>query len=215
MRLSKSKYIRGLQCPRGLWLEVHRPSLARYGREAMLRFGRGRDFEYAIKAQYPNGIDISALLGRQVDDYPALTAQLLAEGKTLFEAGFAYDGVLVLADVVVPLADGAVEVYEVKSGSRLSDTYVNDAAVQYYVISHQYSVSCFSVVHADEEGSRTVNLTSELRSRQWSTARNISYMKEILLHSEPLIEVGPQCEVPYSCPFRHHCEHAQVQLALF
>ena len=42
--LSKSKYIRGLQCDRALWLDVHRPSLARYTREQMQRFDRGREF---------------------------------------------------------------------------------------------------------------------------------------------------------------------------
>ncbi|MDY6326884.1 MAG: hypothetical protein SPL47_06165 [Bacteroidales bacterium] len=35
--LSKSKYIRGLQCERALWLDVHEPRLARYTAEQMRR----------------------------------------------------------------------------------------------------------------------------------------------------------------------------------
>ena len=46
--LSKSKYIRGLQCDRALWLDVFNPRLARYTAEQMRRFDRGRDFEYAF-----------------------------------------------------------------------------------------------------------------------------------------------------------------------
>ena len=36
--LSKSKYIRGLQCDRALWLDVFNPRLARYTAEQMRRF---------------------------------------------------------------------------------------------------------------------------------------------------------------------------------
>ena len=35
--LSKSKYIRGLQCERALWLDVHEPRLARYTAEQIRR----------------------------------------------------------------------------------------------------------------------------------------------------------------------------------
>ena len=75
--LSKSKYIRGLQCDRALWLDVFNPRLARYTAEQMRRFDRGRDFEYAFKSTFPDGIDLSAELKRNVDAYPARTAELL------------------------------------------------------------------------------------------------------------------------------------------
>ena len=166
--LSKSKYIRGLQCDRALWLDVFNPRLARYTAEQMRRFDRGRDFEYAFKATFPDGIDLSAELHRNVDAYPARTAQLLDRIHTpsplrgtppnlggelvLFEAGFLYDDVLVLADVVHKNADGTLEVYEVKSGTALSDTYKRDAALQHYVISHCRSINKFCVVHAGNAG---------------------------------------------------------------
>ncbi len=73
--LSKSKYIRGLQCDRALWLDVHNPRLAKYTREQMQRFDRGREFEYAFKDTFPNGIDLSAELKRNVDASPELTVQ--------------------------------------------------------------------------------------------------------------------------------------------
>ena len=72
--LSKSKYIRGLQCDRALWLDVHNPRLAKYTREQMQRFDRGRDFEYAFKATFPDGIDLSAELKRNVEETKRLTA---------------------------------------------------------------------------------------------------------------------------------------------
>ena len=84
--LSKSKYIRGLQCDRALWLDVFNPRLARYTAEQMHRLDRGRDFEYAFKATFPDSIDLSAELKRNVDAYPARTAELLdkGDGEALF-----------------------------------------------------------------------------------------------------------------------------------
>ena len=157
--LSKSKYIRGLQCDRALWLDVFNPRLARYTAEQMRRFDRGRDFEYAFKDTFPNGIDISAELKRNVDAYPELTAMYLdkEEEVDLFEAGFLYNDVLVLADVVHKNEDGTLDIYEVKSGTALSETYKRDAALQHYVISHCRSINKFCIVYNGVDGANRSN----------------------------------------------------------
>lgn len=254
--LSKSKYIRGLQCERALWLDVFNPRLARYTAEQMRRFDRGRDFEYAFKATFPDGIDLSAELKRNVDAYPELTAQYLDGIHTpsplrgtspnlggelvLFEAGFLYDDVLVLADVVHKNADGTLEVYEVKSGTALSETYKRDAALQHYVISHCREVHNFSIVHAKyagvspatgyadvpsaetfagetpaHPGFAIVDLTEELAAQHDEIARNIAAMKDILRHGEPATPTGQHCLEPYACPYQHYCQQGVRQLSLF
>lgn len=226
--LSKSKYIRGLQCERALWLDVHEPRLARYTAEQMRRFDRGRDFEYAFKAQFPDGIDVSAELGRNVDLYPERTAQLLDSGNrtALFEAGFLYDDVLVLADVVCQREDGSLDIYEVKSGTTLSDTYRRDAALQHYVISHCRMVNSFSIVYngVDEENGvngqdgpfAIVDLTAELAAESDRIAANIAEMKTIVrATAEPDTPTGQHCLSPYACPYQKHCAQGIRQLALF
>lgn len=231
--LSKSKYIRGLQCERALWLDVHEPRLARYTAEQMRRFDRGRDFEYAFKSRFPDGIDLSAELGRTVDLYPARTAQLLdgidQSPLTLFEAGFQYDDVLVLADVVCQREDGSLDIYEVKSGTTLSDTYRRDAALQHYVISHCRRVNSFSIVYngldgvngANGQGGQDgpfaiVDLTAELAAEGDRIAANIAEMKTIVrATAEPDTPTGQHCLSPYACPYQHHCQQGVRQLALF
>lgn len=230
--LSKSKYIRGLQCERALWLDVHEPRLARYTAEQMRRFDRGRDFEYAFKSQFPDGIDLSAELGRNVDLYPARTAELLdlrpcsAAKTVLFEAGFQYDDVLVLADVVCQREDGSLDIYEVKSGTTLSDTYRRDAALQHYVISHCRTVHSFSIVYngMDRENGANgqdgpfaiVDLTEELAAEGDRIARNIAEMKTIVrATAEPATPTGQHCLTPYACPYQHHCQQGVRQLVLF
>lgn len=238
--LSKSKYIRGIQCDRALWLDVHQPRLARYTREQMRRFDAGREFEYAFKATFPDGIDLSAELKRNVDAYPDRTAQLLdmrtvsVANTVLFEAGFLYDDVLVLADVVSRRDDGCLDIYEVKSGGQLSDTYRNDAALQYYVISHCRRVNSFSIVHANKQSENSeysdysdysdnsdnrfaiIELTSDLAAQADTVAANIAAMKEITLATgEPATPTGQHCLEPYACPYQHHCKQGIRQMTLF
>ncbi len=233
--LSKSKYIRGLQCERALWLDVHEPRLARYTAEQMRRFDRGRDFEYAFKSRFPDSIDLSAELKRNVDLYPARTAELLdlrpcsAAKTVLFEAGFQYDDVLVLADVVCQRVDGSLDIYEVKSGTTLSDTYRRDAALQHYVISHCREVNSFSIVYngldgvngANGQGGQDgpfaiVDLTAELAAEGDRIAANIAEMKTIVrATAEPDTPTGQHCLTPYACPYQHHCQQGVRQLSLF
>ena len=226
--LTKSKYIHGLQCDRALWLDVFNPKLARYSAEQMRRFDHGREFEYSFKDTFPNGIDISAELKRNTEAYPALTAQLLDkdEETDLFEAGFLYNEVLVLADVVHRRLDGSLDVYEVKSGSTLSDTYRRDASIQHYVISHCHPIHSFNIVHntPSEKSDNSensdkrfaiINLTEELQAQHSEIENNIALMKEILRHGEPATPTGQHCLTPYACPYQHYCAQGIRQLSLF
>ena len=226
--LTKTKYIHGLQCDRALWLDVFNPKLARYSAEQMRRFDHGREFEYSFKDTFPNGIDISAELKRNTEAYPALTAQLLdkEEETDLFEAGFLYNEVLVLADVVHRRSDGSLDVYEVKSGSTLSDTYRRDAAIQHYVISHCHPIHSFNIVHntPSEKSDNSensdkrfaiINLTEELQAQHSEIENNIALMKEILRHGEPATPTGQHCLTPYACPYQHYCAQGIRQLSLF
>jgi len=216
--LSKSKYIRGLQCDRALWLDVFNPRLARYTAEQMRRFDRGRDFEYAFKSTFPDGIDLSAELRRNVDAYPERTAQLLdkEEEIDLFEAGFYYDDVLVLADVVHKRPDGTLDIYEVKSGTALSETYRRDAALQHYVISHCREINTLSIVYANPDGGFIKEeLSAALQEQHEEIEKNIAAMKDILRHGEPATPTGQHCLEPYACPYQHYCAQGVRQMSLF
>ena len=216
--LTKSKYIRGLQCDRTLWLDVFNPKLARYTAEQMRRFDHGREFEYAFKDTFPDGIDISAQLKRNTSAYPALTAQLLDNNGTvdLFEAGFQYDDVLVLADVVHRRPDGSLDIYEVKSGSTLSETYRRDAALQHYVVSHCRKINTFSIVYANPDGGFIKEeLSAALQEQHGEIEMNIAAMKEILRHGEPATPTGQHCLEPYACPYQHYCAQGVRQMSLF
>ena len=220
--LSKSKYIRGLQCERALWLDVHCPKLARYPAATLARFREGRDFERQFKDTFPLGIDISSRLRGNIMQYPVLTARLLSQAGevVLFEAGFVFDGVLVLADVLHKQADGIVTVYEVKDSNHVSDTFRHDVAIQHYVIAHalptviQTDLFCpspelqhFYLLHHDDEGKYIREDLSDYALSHWdTTAQHIARFKQVVSADEPSILISDHCQHPYVCPYLHHCD---------
>src|SRR5690606_11072252 len=58
----------------------------------------------------------------------------IANGECIiYEATFQHNGVLAALDILVKESDGW-KAYEVKSSTSVSDTYIYDAAIQYYTI---------------------------------------------------------------------------------
>ena len=121
-----------------MYLDVYQPNLAYFPPETIKKFREGRNFEAKIKSLFPNAIDISKQLGRQINKYPELTLQILnQEGEiNLYEAGFVFNEVLVLADLVHKSSNGEVSVYEIKNSLSVKDVFLNDLNLQQYVIRH-------------------------------------------------------------------------------
>lgn len=216
--LTKSKYIRGLQCLKALYFDVYSPKLARYSPETLALFKGGREFEATYKATYPNGIALDKLLGYKMDQYPKATARMLARpGEVvIFEAGFLYNDVLVLADVVRKSADGTIDTFEVKNNSEVKDVFRSDAAVQHYVISHCVDkINTFNIVGNGGDGQFIVTNILDYCSQQTAEIEeNIDRFKTMLRNTEPQVETGSHCDTPYPCPYKHVCARASKQTSL-
>lgn len=219
--LTKSKYIRGLQCEKAMYLDVYQPRLARYSAETLQKFRGGRDFERTFKATFPDGIDVSARLRAQVEKYPQLTTELLLqEGEAaLFEAGFCYNEVLVLADVVHKAADGTLTIYEVKNGTAVSETFRRDVAIQHYVISHALQqlaaenlfapplhLEHFYVLYNDgADGFVREDQLDYAREQMEDIGQRVEHFKEVLHGPQPDIAPSDHCSQPYECPYSWYC----------
>ncbi len=218
-RLTKSKFILGLQCEKALYLDIYKPQLAYFAPETIARFRRGREFETKVKGLFPNAIDISRQLGRNINRYPELTANLLLQpGEvTICEAGFVFNEVLVLADVVNKKADGTINVFEIKNSLAVKDVFRQDVNLQYYVISNQVKrLTSFQVVYNDGDNNPLFHeLIEEAESNMQETASHVERFKTILQGLEPTIKTGEYCKKPYECPFMRYCNgktSAQLEL---
>lgn len=224
--LSKSRYIRGMQCEKAMYLDTYRSDLARISPETRQKFTAGRLFEKIYKDQYPNAIDVSEQLRWRFGEYARYTQQLLERpGEiTLFEAGFKYDGVLVLTDVLHRSEDGKIDIFEVKNVGEVNPTIRNDVFVQYYVVSHCLpAINSFNVIYrpidfapeSENPCFAKEALIDEAREKVAEVAARVARFKEVLQGGEPTIAMGEHCNKPYECPFQQYCSHnMDVQLSL-
>lgn len=218
-RLSKSSFIRGLQCEKSLYLDRYGDELRNPIDDAKeATFERGRDVGKLAQQLFPGGIDAST--GKEFDVPRTIkrSKELLAENvKVIYEAAFTYDGVLVIADIVVRRGS-KWDIYEVKSSNSMKDVYYNDAAIQFYVVNGAgFPVSDISIVHLNKEYVRKGNVEvkklfqiesvlSDVKSQQKTIPTRIAEFKNVLSKKFiPIIDIGPHCSDPYDCDFSNFC----------
>lgn len=219
-QLSKSTFIRGVQCLKSLYLYKNRYFLRdKLSPEQMAKFKRGTDVGVFAQNLFPGGIDCKPKSPSQYRKSVEKTATVISEGShdVIYEAAFQYDRVLILLDILAK-QNGKWNAYEIKSSLKISETYLMDAALQYYVLtSSGIDVDRFFLVHINPDYLQDDELklqelfvfsdvTDEARSRQDFVKEQIEKSKEtIALKKSPSIDIGPHCHDPYPCDFIGHC----------
>lgn len=218
-RLSKSRIMSLLQCPKRLYLEVHRRDLVQYSAAQEAAFAVGHQVgDIAIKL-YDDG------RGTYIDYDRDSLQQALAHTRTVlggllrepvFEATLEHDGVLVREDVLLPNAEGW-HVIEVKASTSLKPQYLHDCAVQAWVHTGAgYPLDRISLAHVDNQfvypgdgdyrGLLKENdLTTEVTDLLPGVTGWVSRAKAAATGPEPDVGVGSHCYSPYECPFVHYC----------
>ena len=218
--LSKSTYIKGLQCKKALYMQKKHPYLRdKLSIEQRAKFQRGTDVGVLAHEVFPGGVDMSPNSPSQFPKRVQETWDNLSnpEVKVMYEAVFQYNDTLIMLDILVRDGDKWLAV-EVKSSLRLSDTYYNDAALQYYVL-HGCGVplSDFRLMYLNgdyvKEGPIDVQQLFKMESvmqyvveREDFVAKNVERLKAVVaLPHAPAVEIGEQCDNPYPCDFYGHC----------
>jgi hypothetical protein len=132
--LTKSRYMAGLQCPRRLWLVVHEP-LPYEDPEPGSQADWGQVIGSKAHLLFPGGVLITEEPWEHTEAV-AHTAALMGNPQVpaIFEAAYENDGIRVRVDVMERLASGRWGLREVKSSSGLKDHYLDDIALQAYVL---------------------------------------------------------------------------------
>jgi len=218
--LSKSTYIKGLQCEKALYMQKKHPYLRdKLSIEQRAKFQRGTDVGVLAHEVFPGGVDMSPAAPSQFPKKAQETWNNLSnpEVKVMYEAIFQYNDTLIMLDMLVRDDDRWLAV-EVKSSMRLSDTYYNDAALQYYVL-HGCGVplSDFRLMYLNsdyiKDGPIDVHQLFRMESvmeyvvgREAFVAQNVERLKAVVaLPHSPVVNIGTQCHKPYPCDFQGHC----------
>lgn len=212
--LSKSRIQYHRQCPRRLWLHTYRPKLAEVDSNMQARFDVGNQVGDLARTFYPDGVLIDAPTGAQ---QLAETKRVLGGSlRPIFEATFEAEGVLVRVDLMLPDV-GGYRMVEVKSATEVKPNYLDDAAIQAWVL-RQAGVPITRVEVAVIDKSftykgdgnfngllRHVDVTVSTRSFESQIPGWVEAARNTLANTEPLIDTGDQCEMPYRCPFYNAC----------
>ena len=221
MTLSKSLYIRGLQCEKSLWLKKKKPEVLQApddGAQAVFDTGTSVG---ELACELFNGGERIEYTG-DFSSQMAKTKEFIEHGiKIIYEATFCFDGILVMVDILRIGRDGLI-INEVKSSTSVKDVYIDDASIQYYVISSLgYKVSAVNIIHIDssyvrgeklelEKFFRAEDVTEQVKQKQADIPQNLSKFDEILSKNfEPEADIGPQCSDPYTCDALEYCWRKQ------
>lgn len=220
--LSKSAYIKSLQCLKALYFyKFHYKDRDPVSEEQQARFTRGHHYGKLAHLLFPGGVDASPEKPYDYSHSIKLTGDLLLkQTPVIYEAAFVYNEVLAAVDILVK-HEGMLNAYEVKSSTRISETYLNDAALQYYLITGAgFELNDFFIVHLKREykelGTDDVNVLFKQESvkeyceyKKSFVAGKILEAKEMIVKKRmPYITQGEQCDKPYSCDFKNICNRS-------
>lgn len=187
--------------------------------EQRAKFQRGTDVGIMAHEYFPGGIDMSPTSPSQFPKKIQETWDNLSntEINIMYEAVFQYNDTLIMLDMLVRDGDKWLAV-EVKSSMALSDTYYNDAALQYYVLHGcQVPLSDFMLMYINGDYERNglidvkqlfklESVIDFVKERETYVAQNVERLKNVVaLPHAPIINIGTQCHNPYTCDFLGHC----------
>ena len=219
MRISKSKFCAGVQCPKRLYLQVHSPELAEQpdaAAEAIIE--QGHDVGMLARQLFPGGVEVCE---RSLDQAIRATRELVANPKVsaIFEAVLEHQNVLVKVDILHRRRDGRWRLIEVKSTTAVKEHHLDDLGIQYRVVSRcGLDIGSCCLAHVNRgyvfDGStidprrffRIRNLTRRVQKLQPKLTFQLRSQFTVLsMPKVPDIAPGRQCNDPVTCEFYERC----------
>jgi DNA-directed RNA polymerase subunit N (RpoN/RPB10) len=220
-RISKSQYLKGLQCPKMLWLYRHRPDLAPEISEGQQYiFDTGTEVGILAQKCFEGGLEIAEPYYK-IDQAIVSTQKAVNDGQMcIFEAtACSDDGAFSRIDVLKKVeGSDDWDLIEVKSSSEVKDYYYDDIALQRYAFSKAgYKIRKSKLMHIDSDYVRSGDLDPEKLFRiEDCTDLITDRMTEVkitvrdllaVLNSkkEPEVEIGNHCKDPFDCDYKPYC----------
>ena len=219
--LSKSKFIKGQQCHKALWLNINGIDPTNPPDESSKeRLSAGNEVGEEAKKLFPGGVEIPFIKGSSgFKDMCDLTMDAIISGsQTIYEASFMKEGVFIRVDIM-HLSPEGWNIYEVKSSSNLRSYHKEDASLQWYVLNKviELELNDIYVITLNNEYSKKGDIdTNKLFSLHHlsrfvlSNQANIKDGLDKIQHTtnsniEPKIDIGSHCNKPHGCEYLDRC----------
>ncbi|WP_035764966.1 hypothetical protein [Butyrivibrio sp. NC2002] len=214
MGITKTDFMRGMQCQKMLWLDKHKPRLKVIPPEVQERLDAGNDFGDRAMGMFGDYKEMTIL--RPGTNYPDTKA--MAERTTehirlgtpvICEAAFIYYNNYCAVDILRKTEEG-YDFYEVKNSPEVHEQYIKDCGFQNYILSRsKIDVgNIFVVTHGEDEDNPFVinDVTTEAKGLYKWVNDNIWNLNKMQKNPEEIqVEVGEQCCNPYECWYYGYC----------
>ncbi|MEO6595439.1 MAG: DUF2779 domain-containing protein [Planctomycetota bacterium] len=241
--IDKYLFEAGQQCQKRLWLDVHKPAKDAAGDTRLVLSVVGEQLRTLARSAFPKGVTIEAATTARAAE--ETKKQLAAGTPVLFGATFVADGVEVVSDILVqhksPGSDdpksgdaksgdakssdaksspSLVDLYEVKSGTKIKHRYVNDLALQVHAVEHSgHRLRAAFLLHVNpkyvhKEGAdfppmqllRSADVTAKVQKQVELVRRRLQQFRRSLVDDNVLqLPMGTFCTTPFPCPHFARC----------
>jgi hypothetical protein len=217
--LSKSTFLRGVNCKKSLYLNAYQSELRDpLDESAKRRMLEGRRVGELARERFPGGVLVQPGAPFNVKAALARTQELIKGGTSvIYEAALQADGVLAFVDILVR-GDGGWRLYEVKSTTKVKEEHLLDVALQVHLLKRSgLDIEEAAVLHINRDYLRQGELDLQALYTPESVfeavnevlpavAAEIEKCKATLGGGEiPEIGIGPHCTDPVRCDFYGHC----------
>lgn len=216
--ISKTAYLKFEQCQKAFFFYKRHPYLRdKVSVDKQLTFNRGHQVGELAQALFPEGIDVSKKTKNSAE--ATELTKILVKNKTpvIYEATFVFNAALIMVDILC-LENERYTAYEVKSSFKISEIYLKDACLQYYVLKNslQNFEDLFLVTLNQDyvlEGELNPKQLFKKRSVKKESEKNLPYFETQLFNAQltleenkiPNIAIGKQCFKPYQCDYFGNC----------
>ncbi|MBQ8323192.1 MAG: hypothetical protein IJX91_04420 [Clostridia bacterium] len=229
MPISKTDFVRGLQCEKMLWLDAHAPELKIIPAEVQARLDAGNEFGDKAMSVFGDFVETTVFKEDGRLNYAAMlekTKELLERGENVIcEAAFSWYGNYCAADILKKDGDGYA-LYEVKNAPAARKEFIVDLGFQRLILRKcgVKITTCSLLLNADKQDEREGQVCDEIIEHGGSRFKIAEVTRAARIEERvaekrifelgklkrkdaplPLISVGGQCESPYRCWYYEHC----------
>ncbi len=220
VRLSKSRFVAGLQCHKQLWWKVHEPAAPELVPDTALRnrFDQGAEVGRVARDYVPGGELIDLPFYQLANKVAATREALRRDPPAIYEATFLADDTYAAVDILERRPGGGrwggYGVIEVKATNSVKPDHLPDVAVQVHVLRRSgLAVERAEVMHLNPECRHPdlrnlfvrEDVTPLVEGVLLGVPDEVAAQLRMLEGSLPQVPIGEHCTKPYDCPFLARC----------
>jgi len=227
--LSKTAYVKGLQCPLLLWTYLNRrQDLPPTSPATQALFDLGHEIGRLAQSLWSGGREVP-MDWRNLAATEDTTRRFMEQGIPVFEASFLVDRRYCRVDILEPAPGGAWNLMEVKATTSVKDVHLDDVAFQADALRRAgVRLHRLFLLHIDNRYVRhgaidphgllvKEDVTDRVAAREGGVASRVEELLAVIDGPAPRVPIGEHCLEPYECPLKERCwsflpEHHPLQL---